>query len=81
MFGETYKKPNGYDSKKSFEEKIEIFRKANYDTTTFDNILKTVYSKKMKSAVAITNDKNTYDESVKFNRFITSMTEIQKYIT
>jgi hypothetical protein len=75
MFGETYKKPNGYDSKKSFEEKIEIFRKANYDTTTFDNILKTVYSKKMKSAVAITNDKNTYDESVKFNRFITSMTQ------
>ena len=73
MFGETYKKPNGYDSKKSFEDKIEIFRKANYDTTTFDNILKTVYSENMKSAVAITNDKNTYDESVKFNRFITSM--------
>ena len=75
VFGDTYKKPSKYAPNMSFQDKIESFRKDNYDTTTFDNILKTVFSENMKSAVAIINDETTYDESVKFDRFITSMTQ------
>ena len=74
IFDNKYTKPTGYNSKMSFEEKIKTFGKdSKYDIRTFDNILKTVYSKNMVSAVAITTNDTTYDESVKFNRFITSM--------
>ena len=49
-----------------------IFGKdSKYNIGTFDDLLKTVYSKNMISAVAITNDDTTYDESIKFDRFIT----------
>jgi hypothetical protein len=74
IFDNKYSKPTNYDSEMSFEKKIETFGKDNkYNTVTFDNILKTVYSKNMVSAVAITNDDTIYNETDKFNRFIASM--------
>ena len=74
IFGNKYSKPSNYESEMSLEQKINIFGKdSKYNTITFDDILKTVYSKNMKSAVSITNDDTTYDETDKFDRFITSM--------
>ena len=69
-----YEKPKGYNSKMSLDKKIEIFGKdSKYGIVAFDNMMKTVYSKNMISAIAITNDDTTHDESIKFNRYITSM--------
>jgi hypothetical protein len=75
IFSNRYTKPSNYNSKMSLKDKADVLDadKAHYDINALDNLLKTVYSKNMRSAAAITNDDTTYDESIKFNRFITSM--------
>lgn len=72
-FKKKYTKPVKYDSKMSFDKKIEILEsdKTNYDINAFDNLLKIVNAKNMVNINDIIEPNSVeYDEMNQFKNFI-----------